>query len=180
MDDNADHSGRAEQVFQAFKTVVVKPLLGLSFDAPDDARRLLARLRDQLDAFETLVADAEPIAVDTPSAAGGMSLTGAVQAPSNARTPTDEIGRNQRSRVREMLLLETLEADKRAFALTQLVQALDTAGFNDTSAAVVSQLHRLKKLGIIDQPANGMYVITQEGLGHLRRLRQNFGPMLRR
>ncbi len=177
MDEDVDHSFRAEQAFQAFKSAVVKPLMALSFDAPLEARQLLSRLRDQLDACDTLIDDVEPAtAVSAPTV-----ISGAASAHTVVSKPlADDIGRNQRSRVREMLLLETLEADKRAFALSQLVHALETGGFSDTSAAVVSQLHRLKKLGIIDQPANGMYIITQEGLGHLRRLRQNFGPMLRR
>jgi hypothetical protein len=37
----------------------------------------------------------------------------------------------------------------------------------------------MKKLGVIDQPANGMYEITQDGLGHLRKLRSSFGALLR-
>ena len=53
-------------------------------------------------------------------------------------------------------------------------------GFRDTSSAVVSQLHRLKKLELIRQPAGstGMYEITNAGLGHARNLRSSFGPYL--
>jgi len=75
-------------------------------------------------------------------------------------------------------MLEALAREARPFALQQVVAALDQRGVTDTSGAIVAQLHRLKKLGIIDQPANGMYEITDEGLGHLRRLRSSFGALL--
>jgi DNA-binding PadR family transcriptional regulator len=55
---------------------------------------------------------------------------------------------------------------------------LNQKGFTDSSGAVVSQLHRLKKLGLINQPANGMYEITLDGLGHLRKLRSSFGALV--
>ena len=79
----------------------------------------------------------------------------------------------------EILLLEALAKEARAFPLGQLMRALEERGFSDGSPAVISQLHRMKKLGVIDQPANGMYEITQDGLGHLRKLRSSFGALLR-
>jgi DNA-binding PadR family transcriptional regulator len=57
------------------------------------------------------------------------------------------------------------------------MRALEERGFSDGSAAIVSQLHRMKKLGIIEQPANGMYEVTQDGLGHLRKLKASFGAL---
>ena len=89
----------------------------------------------------------------------------------------DEIGRNRRSRVRGLVLLEALSREAKAYSLQQLMGALTQRGFQDTPSAVVSQLHRLKKLELIRQPANstGMYEITNAGLGHARNLRSSFG-----
>ncbi len=180
LQGEVDQLAIGDRLYQSFKTGIMKPLTALSVTAPDDVRQQIERIREQLDALATLIDDTEPAAtVATMPAVNGASVVAA----SVATPPTphvDDIGRNQRSRVREMLLLETLEADQRAFSLGQLTRALETAGFSDTSAAVVSQLHRLKKLGIIDQPANGMYEITQDGLAQVRRLRRSFGAMLRR
>jgi DNA-binding PadR family transcriptional regulator len=65
--------------------------------------------------------------------------------------------------------------ETRAYSLHQLLSALAQKGFSDSSGAVVSQLHRLKKLGLVNQPASGMYEITTDGLGHQRKLRSSFG-----
>ena len=111
---------------------------------------------------------------------GAASLPTAGTMVAAHTSDSDDIGRNQRSRVREMVLLETLETEHHALPLQQLTKALKAASFDDTSSAIVSQLHRLKKVGVIDQPANGMYAITEAGLVHLRLLRKNFGPLIRR
>jgi hypothetical protein len=147
---------------------------------PGEVSTLIATIRDRLDALETLVPG------QASSSSSGLRVNGANHAESSAAPygttslDNDDIGRNQRSRVRELALLATLEAEHNALSLVQITRSLKDAGFEDTSAAIVSQLHRLKKLGVIAQPANGMYALTQTGVLHARELRKHFGHLVRR
>ncbi len=175
------------QIFSAFTRDVFTPLIALTGVPPAERRKLLAEIRSRLDIVEEVI--------DTAAGAGAhaQSAGGRAQALNGAAHPAHDLddddgtgdrdgglGRNQRSRVRELVLLEVLGRDSKAVSLQQLMAALAQRGFNDTPSAVVSQLHRLKKLELIRQPAGstGMYEITNEGLGHGRNLRSSFGPYL--
>jgi hypothetical protein len=163
-------------VAAAFQLHVQPLLMARGASDPADVTAALAALRRRLEALDVLLADVgtsanraspEPVddaAADAPDLGPGSDL--------------DEMGRNQRSRVREMLLLEALSHEARPFLLGQLLRALEEQGFADGNGAIVSQLHRMKKVGLIDQPVNGMYEITQDGLGHLRKLRSSVGALL--
>ncbi len=167
---------RVALIFSAFMRDVFTPLIALSDVSVADRRRVLAEIRSRLDIVEEVV--------DTCDAAG---LASAWMAPSSAleTTPADDasaasdggLGRNQRSRVRELVILEILARDAKAVSLQQILTGLERRGFEDSNAAVVSQLHRLKKLELVRQPAGstGMYEITTAGLGHARDLRASFG-----
>lgn len=181
-----DFARRASAIFAS---ELFKPMFKLATTSPDAVQALIAEFRDKLDALDTVIAAC-------PETTGGRMARSAhpngaahIQAvhanPNGARSGSaagddlrDEFGRNQRSRLRELAMLEALAREARPYALQQITAAIDARGFSDTSGAIVSQLHRLKKLGIIDQPANGMYVITDQGLGHLRRLRTSFGGLI--
>ena len=175
------------QIFSAFTRDVFTPLIALTGVPPAERRKLLAEIRSRLDIVEEVI--------DTAAGAGAhaQSAGGRAQALNGAAHPAHDLddddgtgdrdgglGRNQRSRVRELVLLEVLGRDSKAVSLQQLMAALAQRGFNDSPSAVVSQLHRLKKLELIRQPAGstGMYEITNEGLGHGRNLRSSFGPYL--
>ena len=161
------------EVTGQFQSRVLRPLLALATEAPQEAQALIGIIREKLDALETLLDGDSP---SSPCMDGGLAEDGVAD---GGRSELDEIGRNQRSRVREMMLLDIMSSDARPFSLQQLMRALEDGGFDDASAAVVSQLHRMKKVGIIEQPANGMYEITQEGLGHLRKLKTSFGALVK-
>lgn len=176
-----DFVQRASAIFAA---ELFKPMFKLATTSPDAVQALIAEFRDKLDALDTVIA-ACPGGGDRggrqsrPQFAGGLMGVGPRAVPSSAGDDgRDDFGRNQRSRLRELAMLEELARDARPYTLQQITAALDGRGFSDTSGAIVSQLHRLKKLGIIDQPANGIYVVTDQGLGHLRRLRTSFGGLL--
>ncbi len=177
--DRADAPRDAEgcaQITRTFQTQIIMPLMVRAGLAPAEVKTLIATLRDRLDTLESLLSpdDAMPPA---PLPVGGV---GAGSRSHAGISEPDEIGRNQRSRLRELALLEALEAEHHALPLQQILRALSAAGFEDTSAAVVSQLHRLKKLGVIAQPANGMYALTPDGVLHVRDLRKNFAHLARR
>lgn len=174
MAAGADHTEFATRLLVDFETHVQVPLMGRVGAAPAEVKGLIDTFRNRLAALEMLV----PGQVTHRAANGhanGFNGTDPVEA--GAVVEADDIGRNQRSRVRELVLLEALEAEHHALSLPQLTRALTEAGFDDTSAAIVSQLHRLKKLGVITQPANGMYGLTQDGVLHVRELRRNFGHL---
>lgn len=163
-----------------FARELYQPMFQRAAQAPGDVRRLIAEFRDKLDVLDAAIAT-----FDAPESLGaGLSPVGvpANDEPSSRgrddRDALDDIGRNQRSRLRELTLLEAMARESRAYSLQQLISALEGKGFGDTPGAVVSQLHRLKKVGVINQPANGMYEITNDGLGHLRKLRSSFGGLL--
>jgi hypothetical protein len=176
---------RVGRIFAAFAREVFNPMVALSGIAAPERRRLLEEIRRRLDVVEQVIDTGE--AASFPAA--GFPLPCAVQFPGgepanesdSEGSALDEIGRNQRSRVRELVILEALSQETKAYSLQQVMAALAQRGFKeDTPSAVVSQLHRLKKLDLIRQPANstGMYEITNAGLGHARSLRSSFGPYL--
>lgn len=169
---------RAAQILSAFTREVFTPMVASSGMPAAERRRLLAEIRNRLDIVAEVIDLAD----------GGRSVPDAAAAGAPAEQDWDEtpgqgeagLGRNQRSRVRELVLLDVLGRDSKAVSLQQLMSALAQRGFHDSPSAVVSQLHRLKKLDLIRQPAGstGMYEITTEGLGHGRNLRSSFGPYL--
>lgn len=160
------------RLIAAFETHVQLPLMGRSAVDTAEVKGLIDVLRERLDLLGSLLPGQA-------AARGGMRMLpdAAPPQPLPVAVEADDIGRNQRSRVRELVLLEALEAEHHALPLAQLTRALTEAGFDDTSAAIVSQLHRLKKLGVIAQPANGMYALTQSGVLHVRDLRRNFAHL---
>ena len=162
----------SSRLVAAFEAHIQVPLMARVGVAPAEVTALIETLRSRLAALESLVPGQGAGRASVAFVNGAQMLE-----PQAAVVESDEIGRNQRSRVRELVLLESLEAEHHALALPQLTRALTEAGFDDTSAAIVSQLHRLKKLGVITQPANGMYVLTQEGVLHVRDLRRHFGHL---
>jgi hypothetical protein len=160
-----------------FHRSLFQPMFQRAPVAPGDVRQLIAECRRKLELLDEVIATAE---------AGGAKRT-MTTVPGVAQrsdlcdedaSDLDEIGRNQRSRVRELALLEAMAREPRPYSLQQLLSSLAQKGFSDSSAAVVSQLHRLKKLGLINQPASGMYEITTDGLGHQRKLRSSFGGLV--
>lgn len=169
------------QISRIFAEDVLKAMVDRVGSSPAAIKQLAAEIRSKLDALETL-ADAFPAGGGraAPSKIGTANSYAALGpvAEDAAADDFDDIGRNQRSRLRELVLLEVLAKDHRAYALQQLMTALVAKGFSDSNGAVVSQLHRLKRVGVVDQPSSGMYIITDAGLGHLRRLKSNFGDLL--
>ena len=173
-DDDLAHISRI------FAEDVLKAMVDRVGSSPAAIKQLAAEIRAKLDALETL-ADAFPGSGARPASKIGTADSYAALGPVGDDPDSedfDDIGRNQRSRLRELVLLEVMAKDHRAYALQQLMTALSAKGFSDSNGAVVSQLHRLKRVGVVEQPGNGMYVITDAGLGHLRRLRSSFGGLL--
>lgn len=168
-------------VFAAFAREVFTPLVSMSAVPAAERRRLLDDIRRRLDVIEEVIATEEAAALPLqPYASAMLQPEGAANDQEPDASGFDEIGRNQRSRVRELVLLEVLSREAKAYSLQQLLSALQQRGFQDTPSAVVSQLHRLKKLELIRQPSGGtgMYEITNAGLGHARSLRSSFGAYL--
>jgi len=189
--NGTDFVAKASDVFAR---ELFQPMYERANDRPDDVLQLIAEFRHKLDALDIVVdtilgsrgefsgshralhaALKRPI--DSDRSANG-SLASLSQDLSETTDPFNDIGRNQRSRLRELTLLDFLSRDSRACSLQQVLSVLKTKGFEDGSGAVVSQLHRLKKVGVIHQPAGGMYEITNSGLAHLHKLRSSFGSLL--
>jgi hypothetical protein len=180
-DFGADSDDFVVRLSDAFQRSVFQPMFQKAPLAPGDVRDLIAELRDKLDLLDRVIAMAEQ------GKAGASSGRAAAIVAAEPRSSCedseivsdgiDDIGRNQRSRVRELHLLDAMARETRAYSLQQLISALAQKGFSDSSGAVVSQLHRLKKLGLVNQPASGMYEITTDGLGHQRKLRSSFGAL---
>ncbi len=170
---------KVTQIFGAFAREVFNPMVAMTGVPASERRRLLEEIRKRLDVVEQVIATSEAGAFPAQSVAAAQSAAGAEDEADPSGL--DEIGRNQKSRVRELVLLETLSREAKAYSLQQLMGALGQRGFGDeTPSAVVSQLHRLKKLDLIRQPhgSTGMYEITNAGLGHARNLRSSFGAYL--
>ncbi len=178
-----------------FARELFQPMVERANIAPGEVQHLISEIRHKLNALEVVVAtipgapQVETELGSSPHPALQAALESPVdpdRAPPNAglaKTTSDadsfnDIGRNQRSRLRELTLLDFMSRENRAYTLQQVLNALNAKGFDDSSGAVVSQLHRLKKLGVTSQPAGGMYEITHDGLAHLHQLRASFGSML--
>ncbi len=187
------------QILTAFQDTALGPMMSRSGTRPGDVRACVLALRERLDALDMLLGGQAPAPASVQEAQTSSSASSGAPAQSGRPHPAfqaaleagraeanaldgstvDEIGRNARARLRELTLLEAMAQDTRAFTLPQLMAALAQRGFSEsTDAAVVSQLHRLKKNDVINQPANGMYEITDSGLAHLRKLRNSIGALL--
>ncbi len=187
------------QILTAFQDTALGPMMSRSGTRPGDVRACVLALRERLDALDMLLGGQAPAPTSVQEAQTSSSASSGAPAQSGRPHPAfqaaleagraeanaldgstvDEIGRNARARLRELTLLEAMAQDTRAFTLPQLMAALAQRGFSEsTDAAVVSQLHRLKKNDVINQPANGMYEITDSGLAHLRKLRNSIGALL--
>jgi len=177
-----------------FARELFQPMYARANTQPDDVLQLIAEFRHKLDALDIVVATilgshgevsgphpalqaALKRPIDPDRSDDGSPLSSSQELIENT-DPFDDIGRNQRSRLRELTLLDYLSRDSRACSLQQVLNALKAKGFEDGSGVVVSQLHRLKKVGVIHQPAGGMYEITNSGLAHLHKLRSSFGSLL--
>jgi hypothetical protein len=166
-----------------FARELFQPMFQRAPMAAGDVRQLIGEFRKKLDALDEVIEAADVGAREiglalAPSRDVFVSASMTSVPDAGDGEDFDDIGRNQRSRLRELQLLEAMARESRPYSLGQLLAALAQKGFQDTSGAVVSQLHRLKKLALINQPANGMYEITHEGLGHLRKLRSSFGALM--
>ncbi len=169
----------AARITAAFIREVYQPLFQRAAMAPEDVPPVMSEVRKLLDVLQLAIAPFDAAAETVPAAAAGPSPA-ATAVSANAPVPPADAGRNQRSKVRELVLLELLERENRACTLQQLMAGLNSKGFGDTNAAVVSQLHRLKALGVVHVPGSGIYEITDPGLGHLRKLRTSFGAFVPR
>lgn len=171
-------SDQIAQVFAAFAREVFNPLVAMSNVPPQDRRQLVEEIRKRLDLVDQVIETGEVgTAYPRPPASADAAIEAAIAQDVNEGSAFDAIGRNQKSRVRELVLLETLASEAKPFSLQQLLGSLARRGVKDSPSAVVSQLHRMKKPGFIRQPANttGMYEITTAGLGHARSLRSSVG-----
>lgn len=184
--DQGRLSNELQGLVASFNALVLRPMLSASVDDPDGVKAALQLIKDKIDALETVLDDGMDLHAAPASAGSSGSVNGRLTPVSTrndaaGRGPSyhDDIGRNQKSRIREMTLLELLASEARPFSLQQLMKALEDRGMPDGQAAVVSQLHRMKRLGVIEQPANGIYSITDEGLGHLRKLRSSVGALVK-
>lgn len=180
MTGERDAATALERAAVAFQTDVVMPLLAASLHQPDDVKALIESFRERLEALDLLLhAPQAPLAGNATNGSRSSAADGTPARQPHAQMRDDDIGRNQRSRVREMTMLDILAAEARPFSLPQLMRALEERGFTDGQAAIVSQLHRMKKVGLIEQPGNGMYEVRESGLAHLRKLKSSFGALMR-
>lgn len=86
-----------------------------------------------------------------------------------------EIGRNQKSKVRELIVLSLLESKERSFSLKEVLNELNAHGMNPTNSAVVSQLHRLKGQDLVSVSGSGTYSFkADKASAYLRSLRRDF------
>jgi hypothetical protein len=177
----ADREGTAglERAAIAFQADVLMPLLAASLHHPEDVRHLIESFRERLEALDLLLHAPSPAVGAVNGARLGIDDERLARTPTAAAIRDEDIGRNQKSRVREMTMLDILAAEARPFSLPQLVRALEERGFDDGQAAIVSQLHRMKKVGLIEQPGNGMYEIREAGLAHLRKLKSSIGALIK-
>jgi len=170
----------AAKASSAFAREVFEPMFKRASDSPSDVRRLISEFRAKLEALDTVLATIPDSARPVNGAPASVARANGHEAVPE-QTPSDhfdDIGRNQRSRLRELTLLEFIARETRPYSLQQILSELSAKGFEDSSGAIVSQLHRLKKTGVIDQPAGGMYEMTDDGLKHLRKLRSSFGALV--
>jgi hypothetical protein len=177
--DDGEDRAFVDRLSAVFARELFQPMFQRAPQRPADVRALIADFRAKLDALDHVIATAGPgLPPPVNGAPSRESPNVAFDLGSDDSSELDDIGRNQRSRIRELILLDAMARETRPYSLQQLLNALTQKGFQDTSGAVVSQLHRLKKLGLINQPASGMYEITLDGLGHQRKLRASFGALV--
>lgn len=172
MADRPDQSKSAEAAVSAFQAHVTPSLFAAGAAGPAELKAALTRLRETLDHFEAVLPGGSGPPSPTPAANGHAE-------PRETVDDLDALGRNQRARLRELVLLEALTDAARPVPIQHLMQALDRRGFESGQAAVVSQLHRMKGVGTIEVLGAGMYSTTPAGREHLHKLKSGLGGVLR-
>ena len=186
-----------ERWLREFRAGTVATLLDHINERPDQVRAFLAGAGEQLAALATLVGGADGSASAAALAGqngsqpgveahGAMSASGAAThavaraagLSGRAAYGIEQLGRNQRSRVREMLALEALAKAGGACTADELMVAVKDGGLVDTRDALNAQLHRIKKDGLVTQPDTGLYAITDKGRADATALRRIFGKFL--
>ena len=105
MDGASAPSEEALELAVKFQTTILLPLMGRAVVAPEEVQALIEMMRDKLDTLASLIPNGPAVAfasgVTGPAQRGAPGVTPVPEVASDA----DDIGRNQRSRVREMVLL---------------------------------------------------------------------------
>ena len=99
------------RLLRTFQGEVIMPLMTRAGVAPAEAKALIDVFRERLETLHSLLSPDESMAVVTQPVINGH--TPQLPAPP-AFTEAEEIGRNQRSRIRELALLSALEAEHNA------------------------------------------------------------------
>lgn len=169
-----------EQIARIFRDDVLKPMMSTGA-SPDEIKKLVKKLQVKLDALKVIIDADDAPAVETQPATqrDASEVTPAITSPEMILG--DELGRNQRTRLRELVLLTVLEKEKKAYPLQQLLSDVNRQGFDATRSAIISQLNRMIADDYLETPSkgSGMYTITKDGLVHLQELRTNFAHLLR-
>lgn len=83
----------------------------------------------------------------------------------------------QRSLARQIEILQMLDEVKGPIVLSRLHDRLIASGLSDNQAAVVTQISRMKKLGLVLGEAHGLYARTDAGANELIKLRRNYAAL---
>ncbi len=91
----------------------------------------------------------------------------------------DDIGRNQRSRIRELILLDALARETRPYSRSIPLERLGAKGFSGyVRRRRVAAAQASGSSGSITSPPAACNEITLDGLGHQRKLRASFGALV--
>lgn len=179
LDGGTMDKAKIEEALAAFDEAVLPFLFAAASQKQfDSARAMLAGLQEKLTRFEAVL----PRSAGTPATSAGMGRDGLAHRgesePGSAEL--DALGRNQRAKLRELMLLEILANVGEPCPIQTVMGRLAGQGFDDGQPAVVSHLHRLKSDDLIEQPGPSMYMITAKGRDELHKLKRAYGHMLRR
>lgn len=173
MSDRPDESKSTAAAVTAFQRHVTPSLFAAGAAGPEALRSAIAVMRETLDRFEAVLPGSGDAQGSQPVNGHGAATA------TESGDDLDTLGRNQKARLREMVLLESLADAARPVPIQHLMQALDRRGFDSGQAAVVSQLHRMKGVGTIEIVGSGMYAATSAGREHLHKLKTGLGALLR-
>jgi len=196
-----NHLGRdgaaavAVETFLNFVKLVIDPLKEAIESCNIENRQFRRTLEDMRDLLTYLEMKSEALAEngnrdtgrEVKTATEATFAEGHPIAPlDGGSSPADEwtsfarrLAPRERSLAREIEILRTLQERQGAIPLRQLHGRLSALGLleNGGQAIVVTQISRLKKLGLVSSESQGFYARTDLGMEKLQRLRVNHAAL---
>ncbi|MGH1349983.1 MAG: hypothetical protein ACRBBN_04130 [Methyloligellaceae bacterium] len=150
------------------------------FNEPDKVKNICKNIRACLDGLERGLPQQQENEETGNCHSNVVNMPSKSQHPEKQIPKSPDLGRNQLSKLRELVIVQLFFHSESAISLIEIKQELKEQGFISSDSAVNSQLHRLVETKIIKRVDTGIYQRTEATLAHCSKLQTSFGKFLER